>query len=715
MARTRRMSGHNVLFPMGLDKNGLPIEVQTEKEFKIRIRKVPRETFLEKCKELLTKYGDISLDSFKRLGLSCNSWQKGYEIGSRYETDDPEYRKLTQSTFIEMWRKGLIYQGSRTTNFCPECQTAISDAEIDYRERHTDLSYARFKVKETGEPITVATTRPELLSTVKLLIYNPEDERYRKLTGKHGIVPIFGLEVPIMAHPYAKPEFGTGLVMISSFGDYADIRLLRELKIEPTYAIDSGGRMNEHAGAYKGMRVPEARAEILKDLESNNLLVKREKVTHREPICERSKTPIEFIAMDEIYLRQTEYKEELLRLSEETKFYIPESRQILVDWVNSLTMDWVISRRRYYGTEIPLWYCKNCDEAVVPEPGKYYQPWKEPPPIKECPSCGKTDFVGEDRIFDTWFDSCSSEIYILGSLWDTKFFDKNFPCDMRPQGKEIVRSWLYFTLLKSLHLFGKSPFRNVWIHMHVVDEKGEKMSKSLGNVINPQDVLKKYGADTFRIWSCLEGDIAKGDIRCSMNRIEGQSKFLTKFWNIARFISLFPVAKSQPTPTDNWILAEVSSLTRAVIKKYEEYAFSEAATLIRDFTWNIFAAHYLEMVKTRAYGDGFSPEERTAARYTLHSCLKTILLLLAPVAPFFTDSIWRQLYGPKSIHLERFPYRLWDTNATEISPTLLEFNSRVWNTKKSEGISLKEEISIAIPARLRPMAKDLTSMHHIKQ
>ena len=714
IARSKRMAGYNVLFPMGLDQNGLPIEVQAEKEFNMNIRKVSRETFIEKCQELLKRYGDISLDSFKRLGLSCNSWSKGNEIGARYETDDPEYRKLTQETFINMWKKGLIYDGIGTTNYCPNCKTAISNAEVEYRESYTDLTYVTFGVKETGKSILVATTRPELLSTVKLVIYNPEDERYRDLKGRHAVVPLFNQTVSIIPHPYARPEFGTGLVMVSSFGDYADIRLLRELNIEPTYAIDSNGRMNEHAGKYAGLKVTEARAKILEDLYSFHLILKKEKILHREPICERSKDAIEFIAMNEIYLKQLDYTPRILQIADEMQFHAPESKQILLDWVDSLTMDWVISRRRYYGTEIPLWRCRTCGNAVVPDPGKYYQPWKDDCPIKKCHKCGGDEFVGEDRIFDTWFDSCTSEVYILGSLWDKDFFKKNFPCSIRPQGKEIVRNWLYFTMLKSLHLFDEKPFENVWVHMHVVDEKGEKMSKRQGNVINPKNVLQRYGAEAFRIWSCLEGDISKGDIRCSFDRIDGQSKFLTKFWNISRFISMFPVTNGEPGPTDRWILAELSTLVNQVLKKYAQYAFSDAATIIRDFTWNIFASHYIEIVKARAYGDGLDKTEQKSAWYTLHTCLKTMLLLLAPILPFFTDHLWRQLYGTESIHLERFPEPIWDNKFVKISPILMEFNSHIWNAKKNEGISLKGEISVLIPDPLRELAPDLKKMHNIK-
>jgi valyl-tRNA synthetase len=531
--------------------------------------------------------------------------------------------------------------------------------------------------------------------------------------------------VKVIPHPYAKPEFGTGLVMMCSYGDYGDIRLLRELNIEPTYAINQKGEMNEKAQMYNGLKVEEARAKIIQDLKNLNLLAKKERILHREPICERSKDPIEFIPMKEIYLKQVESKNEMLKITNDTNFFAPESRQILINWINFISIDWVLSRRRYYGTEIPIWYCRKCGEASIPTPGKYYKPWKEKCPISKCPKCGDDEFIGETRIFDTWFDSSTTELYILGYLWDKDFFRKNFPSTMRPQGKEIVRNWLYFTILKSLHLFKTKPFANVWVHMHVVDEKGEKMSKSQGNIINPQDVINKFGCEAFRIWTCLEGDITRGDIKCSFDRIQGHSKFLTKLWNISKFISSFPIVSAEPTNTDKWILGYLSNLIQLVKKKYDVYAFHDVATLIRDFTWDVLASNCIEMIKARAYGKGFSEEEQKSAWFTLHECLKNILLLLSPIIPIITDHLWKTIYGPTNISAESFPelsYKtnlisltddLIKTNLMSLTDDLISFNSKVWNIKKERGLSLKEPLQIQIPEELKIFYKDLKAMHNI--
>jgi valyl-tRNA synthetase len=608
----------------------------------------------------------------------------------------------------------LIYEDIKPTNYCPVCRTTISDAEVEYEEGNTTLYHIKFKLKDTKEEIVIATTRPELLCTCKVILFNPNDEKYKNLAGKVAIVPIFNQEVNVIAHPYAKPEFGSGLVMICSFGDYSDVRILRDLDLNPTYAIDDTGKMNENAGEYKGLTVKNARQKIVEDLNKNGLIVKKKTIIQRQPLCWRSKNPIEFVPMKEFYLRQLESKDEILEVADKMKFFAPESKQILLDWVNSLNIDWVISRRRFYGTEISLWYCTNCNYVVVPKPGKYYQPWKDRAPVKRCPECGNTVFRGEERVFDTWFDSSSSNIYILGYLWNKNFFQKNFPTTLRPQGKEIVRTWLYFTMLKSFLMFNKNAFKDVWLHHHVVDESGQKMSKSLGNTIDPQDILKKNGSEAFRIWTCLEGDIAKGDIRCSFQRIEGSSKFLTKLWNIARFISSFSVInKAKLTKSDDWILAELSNLIEKVRKYFENYEFYDGVTAIRDFVWNIFAAHYIEMAKSRAYGN-FNRNEQKAALCTLHTCLKVILKLLSPIIPFVTDGIWRELYGKKSIHLEDFPELKAKTELTKLTERIVEFNSKVWNTKKGKGLSLKDAIKIEIPKDLDVFKKDLKAMHNIE-
>lgn len=718
IARIKRMQGYEVLFPLGIDRNGLPIEVQTEKEYNIKMRETPREEFTRLCRALLDKYEGEIINTAKRLGLSCNS----FIDDSIYRTDSPEYRRITQATFIELWNKGLIYVDERANNWCPVCGTTIADAEIEYREMDTDLNHIIFKVKESGEDITVATTRPELLSACALVMVNPDDERYIDLPGKTAVVPLFNIEVPIIAHPAAQIEFGTGVVMTCSYGDYTDVRLFRELNLTPVNVITPEGKMSEKAGPYSGLTVEEARRKIIGDLQNLGLIIKIEKIKHRTPICWRSKNPIEFIPMPEYYLKQTGFKEELLKVTDNINWHPPYYKQILVDWINSVSMDWPISRRRYYGDEIPIWYCKSCGAVYVPPPGKYYQPWREPPPIDKCPVCNGSDgFIGENRTFDTWFDSGISQLQILFYLRDQEFFGKAFPCSIRPQGKDIIRTWLYYSLLRTYQLIGKSAFENVWISGMVVDDEGRAMHKSLGNIVWVEPLIQKYGSDAIRLFGALEAGLGS-DIRFSEERLSGSFKFLTKLWNIARFVSTFQCVKEGDLePADKWILKKLNEAANAAVEGYGRLDFQHAAISVRSFTWDLFASHYLELVKSRCYNrdNSFTSEQQKAGWCTLHRCLKTIITLLAPICPFITEKIFMELYSDgESIHKTALPKPDMELikQSKDDTEALTLFNSAVWTFKNKYSIPLNAPVKrVYAPKEISEYAADLKKMHNIEE
>ncbi len=730
-ARFRRMTGHNVLFPLGLDRNGLPIEMAAEKRFGRKLTSLPRKEAIGLCYRILEEASMASVDSFRRLGISFNSWKKGNGIGELYETDSPDYRSLTQETFIDMLKKGLIYEDDRVNNFCPGCQTTLADAEINYENRAGFYYNVRFRVKETGEDIIIATTRPELICTIGMVIFNPKDRKHRHLEGKTAVAPLFRREVPIKSHPSAEMDRGTGIMMVCSFGDLADIRFFREENIEPIVAINKDGTMNRHAGFLEGLGVKEARRKVVEELEKSGLIVERIPTSeHRTPICERSRDAIEFINMPEFYVRQVEFRKDMKKLAKKMSFFAPRSRQILLDWIDSVSIDWPISRRRFYATEVPLWYCRKCGEKIIPPRGRYYQPWKEKPPREseglrngKCAKCGSENFRGEDRVFDTWFDSSISPLYILKYHKDPKgFFGKSRPCSLRPQGKEIIRTWLYYTVLKDWLLTGKVIFRDVWINYHILDEKGKKMSKSMGNVIDPQDVLKRFGAEPFRLWTATEGNLEKTDFRCSFQRIEGAGKTLTKLWNVSRFISMFPAPKSKPRKLcalDEWIISEIDRIVKDAGKRYERYDFHNPAAKMKNFVWETFASHYIELVKQRAYNQEgkFTKGEEDSARYTLHHVLDRIMLVLAPVLPFLTYSVYSDLRG-RDIHSEDFPEpdgRLLKRRGFG-ADDVTAFNSVVWKAKKDRGLSLREGLAeVTVPEKLKPAEKDIMATHGIKK
>jgi valyl-tRNA synthetase len=718
IARVARSNGFNVIFPIGIDRNGIPVEIYTEKKYKIRMRNMNRKEFLKLCEHTLDETEIEFLEILKSLGISAN-------FKETYHTDSIEYRTLTQSTFIEMWKKGLIYLGDRPNNFCIDCGTTIADSEITYIDKETKLVYIKFFLKDSTEFIIIATTRPELLFACQAIIVNPEDERYREKQGNNLKIPIFDREVKIINHKSVDTNFGSGAVMVCSYGDLNDVQLFRELQLKEIKSINSNGKTTEHAKQFSNLSLKEARNKIIEELQEQGLIYKIETLLHRTPICERSKTPIEIISLEDYYLKQVDFKSELFEYSRKIKFYPEMHRQILLNWLNSISIDWPISRRRFYGTEIPIWYCKKCKYPNIPEPGRYYRPWEEEPPFNKCQNCNNDEFEGEERIFDTWMDSSISPLYITKFNKSDNFYKKTYPTTIRPQGKDIIRTWLYYTMLRCLYLTEQLPWKSAWIMGYGVDDKGEKMSKSKGNVIDPLPIIKKYGADTFRLWSASEANLGY-DFRCSEQKIINSQKFLSKLWNIGRFISNFELIDEENKPqklnsTDKWILAELDNLSKKCIEGYNELNFFIPSNSIREFTWNIFAAHYIELIKPRVYNE-IKDEDRKSALYTIHKCFKSILLLLEPICPFITYELWTKIYlNKKIINQKMFPKITNDfQEMTLLTQRIIQFNSEIWNKKKetisnvtNKPLSLKDPIKITIPNELELFSSDLIAMHNI--
>ena len=458
---------------------------------------------------------------------------------------------------------------------------------------------------------------------------------------------------------------------------------------------------------------------MIEDLKNSGLMEKEESIMHRTPLCERSKTPIEIIPLHDYYVKQLDFVPQLRELAHKLKFHPDMHRQILLNWLDSIAIDWPVSRRRFYGTEIPIWYCNACKAPNLPAPGRYYRPWKERPPFEKCEKCGGSEFTGEERTFDTWMDSSISPLYVTKFSKDKQIFDSTYPTTVRPQAKDIIRTWLHYTMLRCVQLTGKMPWSEAWIMGYGVDEKGEKMSKSKGNVIDPFPVIQKYGADTFRFWSASEANLGY-DFRCSEQRIAGSQKFLSKLWNLGRFLSSFELVTDQPVleASDKWMLAELARLVDECKKGYGDYNFFVPANAIRDFTWNLFAAHYVEMVKGRAYATSEDIGRRSAL-YTLHRCLSTILLLIAPITPFIAEELWTKIYSSSSIHIQpMFREEKADSEMVKYTKQIIDFNSMVWNKKKEtikdgKPLSLKDPISVTVPSELAQFGRDLKEMHNL--
>lgn len=706
-ARIKRALGFNVLFPFGLDKNGLPIEVQAEKEFGVDIRKTDREEYIKACKQLLNKYRDKNRIVFKNLGFSFNDYEFTGKIGSAYETDSEQFRSLGQSIFIKLWREGKIYEDTQLVNYCTVCHTTLSDAEVEYEEK--DAKLYTIAIKIDGKDAKIATTRPELIPACAAIGANPSDKSHADL--KVAVIPLTGVKVPVVLDDSIDPSFGTGIMIICSYGDKVDAVLFQKHGLKEKLIIDENGKLKD-AGDYSGLSVSKAREKIVEDLKKAGLLLKEETVKTEKPICWRSKNTVELIREKELYLKQKDFKNDLIELAKAMTFYKDSSRQTLLDWIKSIDRDWPISRTRYYGTEIPLWKCNNCGEYTAPEPGKYYQPWKDTPKGLKCERCGSSDLTGDIRILDTWMDSSNSNLFILGYSLNRSFFDKNFPISLRPQGKDIIRSWLFYTLLKSYHLTGKKAFENVLITNHAVDEAGEKFSKSKGNGVPIERALKENGGDVIRLWAYLSGNLVDGDIRYSKEKINEAERIITKMSNVSKFVAQFGKDQiNRPEKLsifDEIFIKEFDRIYNEALTDYEQYNYFKALKEIKNFVINVFADHYLELRKSPAY------EKDQSAIFTLNYILKNSLELLNPIAPFFTENLYKNLYSSDIKNLV-FIKKEAAQDFSEIIRAIQEFDSNVWVTKKSKGLPLNGDISgIAIPAALQDYKETLIKAHKIK-
>jgi valyl-tRNA synthetase len=732
VARSRRMLGYDVLFPWGVDRNGINIEFTVEKKTGKRMQEWDRAEFNEACRKEITPYSDDMVRIAQRVGLSC-------DYANAYATDSPEYRAFSQACFLELFERGLVVEDLRPNAYDPRLGTAIADAEVYYEERKTRLNHVTWEIKETGEKVQVSTTRPELICAARTLLVHPDNEATRHLIGRTALVPLprdasLGQEVPIRAHPHVKTDFGSGIMMVCSFGDQADVQLFRELGLDPIPAIGLDGRMTTAAGPHAGLKVEEARKKAIEDLEAAGKMAGHQVVDQKFPVSERSKAAVEVILLREWYVRQTQATEDLRRIAHEMEFHPPKHRQLLLDWIDTVTIDWPISRRRYYHTEIPLWFLRTpADEetpfVVVPPArgpdGKplYHQPWREGPPPgsrvlhrESREDLGPLDAFlrtmplhvhGETKVFDTWMDSSVSNLYVL-EPWRGTAWGKDHVCSIRPQGRDIVRTWLYYTALKTLLLRGEKAFEHCWITGLGMDKSGRKMSKSLGNVIDPDDIIRKVGSDAFRLWIAGESTVGD-DFRINEEKIAAAGKFLQKLANVAGFVARFPPPDRQPElqPADLWVLGELDHTVAAAVAGYRDLDFFTPANAVRSFVWNTFAPHYVEMVKGRAYnGD-------PAATWTLHHVLRTVLRLLAPLAPFASHHYAHGLYG-LDVHAEALPEPGGRERDAALTEQVVAFNSQVWKAKQERGISLGAPIEgIEVPEALAPMAAELREMHKL--
>jgi|Deesub1362B_J571_1020462.scaffolds.fasta_scaffold00385_16 valyl-tRNA synthetase len=681
IARYKRMKGYEVMFPQGWDCHGLPTEVKVEEKHGISKNDVPRDVFRKLCVEFTEENIKKMKETMKRLGFSVD-WSK------EYITMYPEYYSKTQMSFVRMYEKGLIYRAYHPVIHCPRCQTTIALAEIEYKSGRTRLNYIKF-----DEGVVIATTRPELIPACVAIAVHPEDDRYRDLVGKEVQVPSTPYKAKILEDDEVDPEFGTGMVMICTFGDRQDVRWWKKYDLELRLILDKNGRLNEKAGKYRGLTIPEARERILEDLEKEGRLIKYEEVEHNVGVCWRCKTPVEIIAEEQWFVKVDH--DRILSDAEKIKWIPDHMFSRLVSWVEGMEWDWVISRQRIFATPIPAWYCKKCGEVVVArEEWLPVDPTKDYPKVP-CPSCGSVEFVGEDDVLDTWMDSSITPLAITGWPFD----QKEYPTHLRPQGHDIIRTWAFYTILRSLALVDEIPWYEIVINGMVLGEDGRKMSKSLGNIISPEEVIEKYGADALRQWAASGS--TGSDVIFTWKEVVSASRFQQKFWSMLRFSAIHlrdynPSEKDIENlrDVDKWILSKLNRVIESADKSMSAYRFDDALKAIRSFAWYDFADDYLEIVKNRLYSG--TEEEKNSARFTLMRVMDSLIRMLAPFTPFLSEECWRVLCEVtgreyESVHIQSYPEvdeRFVDESAEEKGEIIRSIVAEIRKLKHDKGMAL---------------------------
>ncbi len=656
-ARYRRMKGYNVFFPLCFDGNGMPVETATEKKHGITKFTVDRQTYLKLCNDYANQFIDTMTRQFEMLGMSLDP-------SIYYETHAPYYRRFTQISFLRLLKKGLAYRGTFPVNWCPRCNTSLADAEVEREERDTSLHYVGFELKEGGT-LTIATTRPELIGACHAVLVHPSDPRYAGYAGRHALLPVYGKEVPVIEDDGVEMEFGSGAVMICSYGDKEDANWILKHRLPVTVVVDEFGRLNELSGPLSGLDTVAAREKIVGLLVKSGNYQRKEGIRQNVGVCWRCATPVEIIEKMQWFLKSVSFSGEVLSSSDRINWYPGFMKHRLAEWTDSLDWDWVISRQRLFATPIPVWECPKCDYILPAEEEACYIDPVETPAPRTCPQDG-SQLSGSRDVFDTWMDSSISALYNCFWLRDEKLFDRMYPMSMRGQAHEIIRTWAYYSVLRSKLLVNSIPWKDIMITGFIMAPDKTPMHTHLGNVIDPVPLIEKYGADALRYYAST---CSLGTDQAFRERdvVHGQ-RLCNKLWNIANFVSSCGDAGDIPAslgPADSWILARFNSTLDEATACMDMYEFDRAMRLIEQFAWHQFADDYIEMVKSRVRkGDG-------SAVWVLRKIAEGINTLFAPFLPHVTEAVYQEFFrkeqGSASVHLLPWPEHVDVTMAGEES------------------------------------------------
>lgn len=723
IARYKRMGGKSVFYPFGFDDNGLPTEKYVEQKLGVRAHELGRSAFIKLCLTETKLAGEQFKSLWQRIGLSCD-WNQVYS------TISDDVRKISQESFIRLYKQGSIYRKYEPALYCTTCRTSVAQAELDDLEMPSTFNTIVFKAHD-GSDLKIGTTRPELLPSCVALLYHPDDARYQKLKGTEAQVPVFGFKVPVFADESVSIDKGTGLVMCCTFGDKTDIHWFKLHKLPYKQSIGFDGKFTAEAGILVGLKVKEARERILEELKSQGLLAEQKQITHPVNVHERCKKEIEYVMLSQWFLNILDHKQKFLDLAEQIEWYPAFMKTRYRDWVENLSWDWCLSRQRFFGIPFPVWHCADCNEIIVASINQLPVDPQESKAPTNCPACKSSNLTPDTDVMDTW-NTSSITPYICYSLFDREaksVFEaagrKQFlPMSMRAQAHDIIRTWAFYTIIKSALHDNEIPWESTVISGHVLSDAKEKLSKSKSNAkLSPEKLLEDYPADAIRYWTA-SGSLGQ-DVAFSESQIKIGIRLMTKLWNAFWFtrehtaqVKDLQVQPKNLGALNEWLLHQATITFSEYTRYLDKHEMSIALQQAEQFFWSDFCDNYLELVKDQLFNpDKYPHEQIEATRWTLAVVGLRILQLFAPYMPFITEAIYEIVYLPitktKSLHQTRFEYAQvaysFETSAL-VMTDVLSIIGAIRKLKSEQQLSLKTEIH-----ELRISCKDAGRVAALKE
>ncbi|WP_411967529.1 valine--tRNA ligase [Haloferax sp. YSSS75] len=714
VARFNRMRGEDVYFPFGYDDNGIASELLTEEELGIKHQDYERREFQKLCREVTSKYETEFTEKMQNLGISID-WDQ------TYQTISPEVQRISQLSFVDLYEKDRQYRQRAPAIWCPECETAISQVETEDDEQDSHFHDIEFGVADSDDSFVISTTRPELLPACVAVFVHPDDDENEHLVGQEAEVPLFGQTVPILEDERVDLETGTGLVMCCTFGDQNDIEWYQAHDLDLRIAIDESGTMTEVADDYAGLSSHEAGEAIVSDLDEAGALLDKRAITHTVNVHERCGTSVEFLVKDQWYIKLLDKREEYLEAGEQMEWFPDKMFTRYKNWIEGLQWDWAISRQRSSGIPFPVWYCDECEHVVVAEREDLpVDPLSDDPPVDSCPECGHDEFVAEDDVFDTWATSSLTPLINAGWDWNPETEemelerDELYPFDMRPQGHDIISFWLFHTVVKCYEHTGEVPFDSVMINGMVLDKNREKMSKSVGNVVSPDEVLEKFPVDAARYWAA--GSAVGDDLPYQEKGLVAGEKLMRKLWNASKLVD--SLTEDAPEAFDHddlktldrWLLASLDREIEYATEKLENREFSKARDSLRSFFWHTFCDDYLEIAKQRLR-EGDDP----SAAYTLQTAHERFLTLFAPILAHITEELWREMYSSESVHEQPWPEPLGLAADFEAGETAMAVVGALRKYKSDAQLSMNAPLDeVEVYGNVDGFEEDISGVMHVE-